>query len=113
MKTYSIILTPDAKKDLETLDENISYELDMPDLAAEYLRGIKEELVSLKTSPRRVPLLEDGPWRSAGVHKFSNPDFAIFFYVEEEEGEVYVLNILSQKSGQNDVLSRPYDKEMR
>ncbi len=97
MEKYHVILTPDAQRDLDELDNYISVELLVPDVAAAYIAAIKEKLLSLQTNPKRYKPLDDEPWHSRGVRRVNVKNFAAFYIVLDEYNEVYIQNIIYQK----------------
>lgn len=97
MEEYSVMITPDAEKDLNELDDYISIELQVPEIATAYIAIIKQELSTLRTAPRRYRLVDDEPWHSRGVRRMNVKNFAAFYVVLDEYKEVYVQNIIYQK----------------
>lgn len=97
MEEYNVIITPDAEKDLNELDDYISFELQVPEIALVYLEAIKQELLTLKTAPNRYRLMDEEPWHSRGVRRMNVKNFAAFYVVQDDYQEVYVQNIIYQK----------------
>lgn len=97
MKEYTVIITPDAENDLNELDDYITFELNVPEVAAAYVSFIKKQLVSLGNMPMRNKVVDDEPWHSREVHRMNVKNFAIFYVILEDYSEVYILNIIYQK----------------
>ena len=97
MDEYAVIITPDAEKDLNELDDYITFELFAPDTAIAYVSFIKKELATLSYMPKRYKLVDDEPWHSRGVRRVNAKNFAVFFYVHEDYHEVYIQNVIYQK----------------
>ncbi len=97
MKQYAVIITPDAEADLNELDNYITYELYAPETAAKYVGCIKDEILSLDISPKCHPVMDDEPWHSRAVRRMNVKNFAVFYVVNDEQNEVYVLNVIYQK----------------
>ena len=108
MEEYSVIITPDAENDLNELDDYISIELQVPEIAFAYITKIKQELSTLQTAPRRYRLMDEAPWHSRGVRRMNIKNFAAFYVVLDEYKEVYVQNIIYQKM---DILKVLWDLE--
>ena len=51
MDEYRVIITPDAENDLIELDNYISFELQVPEIASTYIAAIKQALLTLHTTP--------------------------------------------------------------
>lgn len=97
MDEYQVIITPDAEKDLMELDDYITFELQVPEIAVAYIAAIKQELLTLKTAPKRYRVIDDEPWKSRGVRRMNVKNFAAFYVVLDEYKEVYIQNIIYQK----------------
>ena len=97
MEEYHVIVTPDAERDLNELDDYITYELHSPDVAIEYIRSIQQAILGLRNQPKRFRLVDDEPWHSRGVHRINSKNFAIFYSVVDECHDVYIQNIIYQK----------------
>lgn len=108
MEEYSVIITPDAEKDLNELDDYISIELQVPEIALTYIATIKQELSTLQTAPKRYRLMDEEPWHSRGVRRMNVKNFAAFYVVLDEYKEVYIQNIIYQK---RDILKVLWDLE--
>ena len=108
MKRFEIFLTPDAERDLNELDDYISFQLCAPYTAASFIRDIRQSISELGNAPKRFRLLEDEPWHSRGIRRMNTKSFAVFFLVHEEYSEVYVQNIIYQKRDLKKVLSELY-----
>ena len=61
MDEYRVIITPDAENDLIELDNYISFELQVPEIASTYIAAIKQALLTLHTTPKRYRLMDDEP----------------------------------------------------
>ena len=97
MEEYRVTITPDAEFDLNELDDYITLELLAPETAVSYLNAIKNQILSLRTAPRRYRVMEEEPWHSRGVRRMNARNFAVFYVVLEPEKEVYIQNIIYQK----------------
>ena len=94
---YSIIITPDAEDDLNAIDDYITFVLLSPDTAVTYIRAIKEKILSLTYSPKKFRIVDDEPWHSRCVRRMNAKGFAVFYLINEEYQEIYVLNVIYQK----------------
>ncbi|MBQ6503330.1 MAG: type II toxin-antitoxin system RelE/ParE family toxin [Flexilinea sp.] len=108
MDEFSIIITPDAEKDLNELDDYITFTLKAPDVAVSYIKEIKEKLLTLRNNPKRYHLVDDEPWHTRGVRRMNIKGHAAFYNVLDKYGEVYIQNIIYQKRDINRVLMEFY-----
>lgn len=97
MKQYTVIITPYAETALNELDDYITYELYAPETAIRYVDYIKSAILSLYTSPKRHPIMNDEPWHSREVRRMNIKNFAVFYFVDDKNDEVYVLDVIYQK----------------
>ena len=81
MDEYQVIITPDAEKDLMELDDYITFELLVPEIAVAYIAAIKQELLTLKTAPKRYRVIDDEPWKSRGVRRMNVKNFAALPFI--------------------------------
>ena len=58
------------------------------------LDTLEKEIVSLSQFPNRVPLTEEGPWHSQGIHKLLVKNYLIYFWVDVEVKKVQVIGII-------------------
>ncbi len=97
MDKFNVIITSDAEKELNELDDYITFELHAPDTAVSYIAFIKKKLASLSDMPKRYKLVNDEPWHSRGVRRMNTKNFAVFYIVLEDYHEVYIQNVIYQK----------------
>lgn len=100
MERYSIIITPDAAADLTQLKSYIAYTLQEPETALKYIRGIRKEIEKLDTFPAAVAPVTDEPWHSKGVRRTIFKNFYIYYWINETEKTVYVLNVIYARRDQ-------------
>ena len=51
-------------------------------------------MASLSQMPKRVPLIEEEPWRSEGVRVRAVRNFLIYFWVNEAEKTVQIIAVI-------------------
>ena len=108
MDLYKIIITPDAESDLIELRNYISDVLLARDTARSYIRMIRKEISTLNEMPARYKPVDDEPWHSRGLRRMNARNFAAFFIVIEQEGTVFIQNVIYQKRDLPKVLSELY-----
>lgn len=69
------------------------------------LDTLQEEIASLDQFPNRVPLTEEEPWRSQGIHKFPVKNYLIYFWVDEETKKVQIIGAVYGRKDQRHQLS--------
>ena len=94
---YSIIITPDAEDELNAIDDYITFVLLAPETAVKYIQTMKEELSSLRYSPKRFRIVDDEPWHSRSIRRMNSKGFAVFYLIDDDYYEVYIQNIIYQK----------------
>ena len=108
MNEYDLIITPEAEGDLDQLGAYITFELKAPETAFSYVRDIRTELSTLRKAPKRFRVVDDEPWHSRGLRRMNARNFAAFFIILEQEGTVFVQNIIYQKRNLPKVLAELY-----
>ena len=66
MKTYEIIITPDAEEDLRNLRDYIAETLEAPTTARTFLQRMRGEIQTLGELRERSRLMDEEPWHSRG-----------------------------------------------
>lgn len=100
MKTYEIIITPDAEEDLRQLRDYIAGTLEPPITARAFLHMMRGEIQTLKEMPERSRLVDQEPWHSRGVRKLFVKNFIVYYRVAEDASRVYVMNVIYGKRDQ-------------
>ena len=100
MKSYEIIITPDAEADLIAIRDYIADVLLVPKIARNYLRTIRSEMEKLTYMASSIAPIEQEPWHSKGVRKISAKNFYIYYRPDDITGKVYILNVIYAKSDQ-------------
>ena len=108
MNEYEVIITPEAEGDLDQLGAYITFELKAAETAFSYVRDIRTELSTLRKAPKRFRVVDDEPWHSRGLRRMDARNFAAFFIILEQEGTVFVQNIIYQKRNLPKVLAELY-----
>ena len=101
MNEYSILITSDAKADLQDLRDYIAYSLPAPDTARQFLHNIKESIMSLSHMPSRYPLVSEEPWHSRGIRKLNYKNFYIYYRIDNSNSQIYILNVIFNRINAN------------
>lgn len=105
MRTYEIIMTPDATTDLVELRNYIADVLLVPDVALAYIHTIRTEISKLENMPQRIAPISEEPWHSRGIRKIIIKNFYVYYRIDENTERVYILNIIYQKRDQLKMLA--------
>ena len=102
---YTVKITPQAQAQLSEIISYISYTLQAPGSATKVLDSLEKKIASLDQFPTRVPLVEEEPWHSQGVHKLLVKNYLIYFWVDENVKNIQVFGILYARRDQRHQLS--------
>lgn len=100
MRTYDVIVTPDARNDLAAVRDYIAGELGSPESARSVLHSLRDTVASLGAMPTRVRPIDEEPWHTRGVHRILSGNFFVYYRIDEECGVVYVLNVMYARGSQ-------------
>ena len=95
MKTYSVILTPEAEADLRDIYRYIASVLQERTPAQRLITKLRDSILELDTIPERWNRYEREPWFSRGLRKAIVGNYVIFYLVQESA--VLILAILYGK----------------
>ena len=102
---YTVRITQPAQQQLREIADYIRFTLQAPNTAIKMLDMLAEEILSLDQFPNRVPLTEEEPWHSQGVHKLPVKNFLVYFWVDEETKQVHVIGVIYGRRDQRHQLS--------
>ena len=102
---YTVRITQPAQQQLREIADYIRFTLQAPNTAIKMLDMLAEEILSLDQFPNRVPLAEEEPWHSQGVHKLPVKNFLVYFWVDEETKQVHVIGVIYGRRDQRHQLS--------
>lgn len=96
-KTYRIVYTESAVRDMEEKADYISLHLHDPGLAETwYLRLRAEILKDLTQFPCKYPLYHIPKWSAKGIRQFMFRNDVVLYSVNEEEQVVYVWAVCTK-----------------
>lgn len=100
MDSYKTIITPDAEEDLFELRNYIADVLLARDTARNYIRTIQKEIGSLSELPARYKPVDDEPWHSRGIRRIMANNFFVYYRIDEDRKQVFVLNVIYARRDQ-------------
>jgi len=102
---YSIKITTQAQEQLREIVSYIRFTLQSPRTAMKMLDTLEAEIASLDHFPNRVPLTEEEPWHSQGIHKLPVKNYLVYFWVDEDAKKVQVIGVVYGRRDQRHQLS--------
>ena len=97
---YAVKITPYALQQMQEIVRYISATLQSPENATRWLDTIKAELASLSSMPVRIPLTEEEPWHSQGVHKMVVKNILVYFWIDADNLRVWVTAVVYGRRNQ-------------
>ena len=104
MEQYEVRMTEKAYESLRDIARHISYNLMSPQTAVKTVNYIRNELSKLDSMPSRIPLVNEEPWRSEGIHKMIIKKYIAYFIINEDLCIVNVLYIAYGRKNQKNIL---------
>lgn len=104
MQTYEVKITQYALYRLNEIAHHIAYELMSPQAAVNTVKAIQSEINDLNFMPERIPLIDEEPWRSEGIHKMLVGNFFVYFWVDKDNLRVQVIDIIYARRDQKNAL---------
>ena len=106
MKTYRVEITKYAYKQMRDIARYVKIKLKNPDAAKRLLCDLKTTASSLEKMPHRIPLTDDQPWRSEGIHKMPMKNYLVYFWIDEIRSIVYITAVIYGQREQKRQLSK-------
>ena len=106
MKSYRIIVTPDAIDNMAELRAYIADILMAPDAALRHIRLIRREIATLRELPARIAPVDEEPWHSRGIRFLIVKNFYVYYRIDEATETVYILNVVYNKRNQLRILAK-------
>lgn len=102
---YTVKITQQAQEQIREIVSYIRFTLQAPETAMKMLDTLQEEIASLDQFPNRVPLTEEEPWHSQGIHKFPVKNYLVYFWVDEKTKKVQIIGAVYGRKDQRHQLS--------
>lgn len=103
---YEVKITSYALQQMQEIVHHISATLQSPENATRWLDTIKEELASLSFMPARIPLTEEEPWHSQGIHKMVVKNFLVYFWIDTDNLRIWVTAVVYGRRNQRQQLEQ-------
>ncbi len=102
---YEVKISKQAERQLKEIFQYISYILQAPGTAEKMLDLLEKEILSLSSFPNRIPLTQDEPWHSQGVHKMVVKNYLVYFWVDENIQTVHITAVVYGRRDQKQLLT--------
>ena len=93
-EVYKIIILPEAQKDMRSIALYIAREFAAPETALNLEDEFQKEINSLAEMPKRIKLVDEQPWRDAGIRKTRVKNYYIYFLVDDDKMTVKVNAVI-------------------
>ena len=97
---YEVKITPYALHQMREIVSYISATLQSPENAEHWLDTIEKEMASLSSMPARIPLTEEEPWHSQGIHKLVVKNFLVYFWIDTDNLMVWITALVYGRRNQ-------------
>lgn len=92
--SYTVKYSQQARNDIQSIYEYITFKLLSPDTAVAQIQRIYKTVRSLDEMPMRFRLYENEPWHSKGLRVAQTDNYLILYLPKEEINEVYIVRIV-------------------
>lgn len=102
---YTVKITKQAQGHIREIIRYIRFTLQAPVSAMKMLDTLEQEIASLDHFPNRVPLTEEEPWHSQGIHKLTVKNYLVYFWIDEDAKKVQVIGVVYGRKDQRHQLA--------
>lgn len=92
--SYTVQITPYAQNAVREIGQYIAVHLQSPRNSISTLSAIQNEIAGLRFMPAKIPLAPDEPWKSEGVHRMRVRNFYVYFWIDETNSIVQIINVV-------------------
>ena len=93
-KKYAVQITRQAQRQIWEIGRYIALELKAPKAARRLLDLLEKEISSFSQFPNRIPLPEEEPWHTQGIHKMGAGNYLVYFWNNEAARQVQVTAVI-------------------
>lgn len=101
---YDVKMTPQALRQMQETKQYIRVTLQAPNSAQKWLEQMKEEISTLSSMPARIPLVDDEPWHTQGIHKMVLKNHLVYFWIDDDNFRVWVVAVIYGRRDQREQL---------
>jgi len=99
---YNIIITRSAKRDIVNIRNYMLYTLQQPEVANEFIKGIKNSIKSLQRLPNRYMVIKNDIFTYKEYRCMPYKKFNVFYKVADNR--VIILRVIYNKRNWNNLL---------
>lgn len=103
-KRYEVKVTQHAEQAMREIVQHITFELLAPEAAAKLMMTLQTEIKKLEIMPSRVHFTPEKPWFSQGVRRMKVKNFYVYFWIDEGNTKVQVIDVVYVKRDQQQQL---------
>ena len=108
MKSWKVMYSNAAESDLTDIYAYIAYSLLAPENAVGQAERIMQAVERLSTMPMRHEVYPEEPWKSMGLRYMNVDHYCIFYFPDEQKGEVEIVRIMYSGRDKTAALRRAY-----
>ena len=94
MMDWLVEITAQAEKDIMEIYQYIALSLGEAKIAWNQTERIREKINKLNSMPERFSVVDEEPWKSRGIRRVNVDNYAAFYIVDRELGEVRIIRVL-------------------
>ena len=98
---YHLVISPEAQEDIRGIVFYIARELSAPQAALRLADDFQKAIGTLSEMPERIKLLDESPWRDAGIRKLSVRNYYVYFWIDDATVSVKVLSVIYARREQS------------
>ena len=103
---FTVIVTDQAQEQLEATKQYYIHQLNAQEAALDFVELMGETFEELEKFPKRARLVEDEPWHSQGIHILPIKTHNVYFWIDEEAGNVWVTAVIAARMDQRKQLKK-------
>lgn len=103
---YTVHVTPYVLRQMTEISEYIRCTLQSPENAARWQDRMEQEFASLSFLPAQVPLTEEEPWHSRGIHKMTVGNYLVYFWIDDMRSKVWITAVVYGRRSQREQLEQ-------
>ena len=104
LQKYTVIVTPEAEKQIDKIIEYIIGILKAPQTAHNTYRTLQETIYSLGKLPLRGTVVRRNPWNNYGIRFLMSNNYDVYYLTDVKNYTVYILAVAYSRCDRNAVL---------
>ncbi len=99
-KQYEVKITRRAEQSMREIGLYFAVDLMAPETAIRMLRTFQTQIQKLAVFPGRVHYTPEEPWHSLGVRRKLVQNYYLYFWIDEENSRVQIMDVVYAKQDQ-------------